>query len=409
MTAETRPYTRPMPRTVVLRPYEDRDLPGTLELRPRVYPGWKDAGDAAWHTAVYEWLGRNPVDAPMHRWVLDDGGAIVGHLAAVPLAYRIGGARVIAHTPTDYMALPGYGFHAVALMRTFFRAVESYAACNVAGEVSQIEGLFGPARVAGLQQAVKVLDLGRYPRLASPLLRPLASVAALSLRAIDAIRAPGEPNDGIEVDEADPATAFDASFDELFEAAASAVTCIPEKTSAFLRWRYGPDTPRPVRLLTARAAEGGLLGYSVARTTGSGGWLHPRPDDGPRPARRRAGPARGSRPPVLAAIERSSSATASCRRSSRRPIDDLGRLGFRFPGGVAGRPARARDPSASWSCRSSSPTPRARPRPSPRSTGPTISATARRASGSRRRGLASWRSRSCRTSPRRSAAGCAST
>src|SRR6185503_13146810 len=232
----TRPYTRPMPRTVVLRPYEDRDLPGTLELRPRVYPGWKDAGDAAWHTAVYEWLGHNPVGAPMHRWVLDDAGAIVGHLAAVPLAYRIAGARVIAHTPTDYMSLPGYGFHAVALMRSFFQAVESYAACNVAGEVSQIEGLFGPVRVAGLQQAVKVLDLGRYPRLASPLLRPLASVAALGIRALDTVRARAAGG-RVEVGEEDPTTAFDSSFDRLFEVAAGAARCIPEKTSTFLRWR----------------------------------------------------------------------------------------------------------------------------------------------------------------------------
>ena len=70
-----RTYTRPMPRTVVLRPYEDRDLPGTLELRPRVYPGWRDASDAAWHTAVYAWLGRNPVEPgvrPIGRDVTGD-------------------------------------------------------------------------------------------------------------------------------------------------------------------------------------------------------------------------------------------------------------------------------------------------------------------------------------------------
>jgi len=323
-----------MPRTVVLRPYEDRDLPGTLELRPRVYPGWKDAGDAAWHTAVYDWLGRNPVDAPMHRWVLDDDGAIVGHLAAVPLAYRIGGARVIAHTPTDYMALPGYGFHAVALMRTFFQATASYAACNVAGEVSKIEGLFGPARVAGLQQAVKVLDLGRYPRLASPLLRPLARVAALGIRAVDAIRSRA-PSDGVEIGEADPASAFDASFDQLFEAAASAVTCIPEKTAAFLRWRYGPGTPRPVRLLTARDAAGNLLGYAVARTTGSGdGFIL---DLSTAPGRRDA-----ARALLVEAVRQFWRERAFVVRYRFLPSavsaarSDLVRLGFRFPGGTRG-------------------------------------------------------------------------
>ena len=323
-----------MPRTVVLRPYEDRDLPGTLELRPRVYPGWKDAGDSAWHTAVYEWLGRNPVDAPMHRWVLDDGGAIVGHLAAVPLAYRIDGVRVIAHTPTDYMALPGYGFHAVALMRTFFQAAQSYAACNVAGEVARIEGMFGPARVAGLAQAVKVLDVGRYPRLASPVLRPLASVAALGIRAIDAIRVRA-PGDGIEVGEADPASVFDPSFDQLFEAAASAVTCIPEKTAAFLRWRYGPGTPRPVRLLTARDPMGNLLGYSVVRTTGSGdGFIL---DLVTAPGRRD-----GARALLVGAVRRFWRDRAYVVRYRFLPStvsparSDLVRLGFRFPGAARG-------------------------------------------------------------------------
>ncbi|HTK46231.1 MAG TPA: GNAT family N-acetyltransferase [Patescibacteria group bacterium] len=323
-----------MPRTVVLRPYEDRDLPGTLELRPRVYPGWKDAGDAAWHIAVYEWLGRNPVEAPMHRWVLDDGGAIVGHLAAVPLAYRIGGARVIAYTPTDYMALPGYGFHAVALMRTFFQATESYVACNVAGEVSKIEGLFGPRRVAGLHQAVKVLDLGRYPRLPSPLLRPLAGVASLGLRAVDAIRV-RPPNGALDVREEDTATAFDPAFDRFFESAAATIPCMPEKTAAFLRWRYGPGTPRPVRLLTARDAGGSLHGYAMIRTTASAdGFIL---DLMGEPGRRDVG-----RALLAEAIRRFWRDRAFVVRyrflpSTASPSTaDLARFGFRFPGATRG-------------------------------------------------------------------------
>jgi hypothetical protein len=323
-----------MPRTVVLRPYEDRDLAGTLELRPRVYPGWKDAADTAWHTAVFEWLRRNPDAEPMYRWVLDDAGAIVGHLAAVPLAYRIAGARLVAHTPTDYMALPGYGFHAVALMRTFFQAAESYVACNVAGEVSKIEGMFGPARVAGLQQAVKVLDLGRYPRLPSPLLRPVASLAALGLRAIDALRIRA-PKDGVDVREEDPATAFDATFDTFFEAAASNVPCIPEKTAAFLRWRYGPGTPRPVRLLTARDEAGGLRGYAVIRTTKSGdGFIL---DLTTEPGRRDVG-----RALLVGAIrsfwrDRAFVVRYRFLPSAVSPArSDLMRLGFRFPGGSRG-------------------------------------------------------------------------
>jgi hypothetical protein len=328
------PYTRPMPRTVVLRPYEERDLAGTLELRPLVYPGWKDATDTAWHTAVYAWLARNPVDAPMHRWVLDDGGRIVGHLAAVPLRYRIGDRVVLAHTPTDYMALPGYGFHAVALMRTFFQATESYFACNVAGEVTRIEGMFGARPIARLEQAVKVLDLGRYPRLPRQVPRPLASLAAAGLRALDAVRIRAS-NDRLDVHEEDPATAFDARFDRLFDTAAAAVACIPEKTSAFLRWRYGPGTPRPVRLRTVSGADGSLLGYSVTRTTGSddGFILDLTTEPGGRDVARAL---------LAKAVRQFWRDRAFAVRYRFMPsvvapsLKDLGRLGFSFPGGARG-------------------------------------------------------------------------
>ena len=252
-------------RRVTLRPYEAADVEGTVRLRPRLYPGWREASDADWHQAVYEWLARSPADAPMHRWVLDDGGEIVGHLAAVPLPYTIGGKRLVAHTPTDYMALSGYGFHAVALMRTFFSTCPSYVACNVAGDVSKIEGLFHPTRVGRLVHGLKALDVGAYPRLPRRVPRLAAVVAGRALRAVDAVLL-AAARGGIEVDEA-PTAAFDDRFDRLHARVASAVPCTVEKSSAFLQWRYGPGTPRePMRLLTV--AEGqDLAGYAVLRTS----------------------------------------------------------------------------------------------------------------------------------------------
>jgi hypothetical protein len=60
---------------------------------------------------------------------------------------------------------------------------------------------------------------------------------------------------------------FDGSFDELFEKIAAQVPCVPEKDSAFLRWRYGPDSPQtPVTLLGVRDGES-LLGYAVLGVT----------------------------------------------------------------------------------------------------------------------------------------------
>ena len=252
-------------RKVTLRPYEDADLEGTLQLRPRLYPGWAEATDADWHRAVFEWLARSPADAAMHRWVLDAGGEIVGHLAAVPLPYRIGGLRLVAHTPTDYMALPGYGFHAVTLMRTFFATCPSYVACNVIGDVSKIEGLFHPTSVGRLVHGLKALDLGAYPRLPRRVPRIAAVAASAGLRAIDAVLL-AAARGGIEVAEA-PTTVFDERFDRLHDQVAAAVPCTVEKSSAFLEWRYGAGTPRePMRLLTVTDG-GALAGYAVLRTS----------------------------------------------------------------------------------------------------------------------------------------------
>jgi hypothetical protein len=252
-------------RRVTLRPYEDGDLEGTLLLRPRLYPGWREASDAEWHRSVFEWLARSPAEAPMHRWVLDDGGEIVGHLAAVPLPYRIGGERIVAHTPTDYMALPGYGFHAVALMRTFFATCPSYVACNVAGEVSRIEGLFRPTRVAPLVHGLNALDVAAYPRLPRRVPRLAAVAASTALRAVDAVLLAASRG-GVEVMD-EPAATFDDRFDRLRERVAAAIPCTVEKSSRFLTWRYGPGTPRePIRLLTVTDSSG-LAGYAVLRTT----------------------------------------------------------------------------------------------------------------------------------------------
>ena len=263
-----------MPPTgnVVVRPYEPGDLEGTLGLRPRLYPGWAEASLADWHIAVYEWLARGPEGASIQRWVIADGDAIVGHLAAVPLPYLVGGRRIVAWTPTDYMALPGYGFHSVALMRTFFRTCPSYVACNVVGDASRIEGLFHPARVAPLVQALKPLDLGAYPRLPRRVPRLAARVGGLAVRAADAVLL-AAAGTGIEVVE-EPSTAFDGRFDRLLERVAAQVPCTVQKDAAFLGWRYGPGTPRaPMLLLTASAGTGArsgrdLLGYAVLRLTG---------------------------------------------------------------------------------------------------------------------------------------------
>jgi hypothetical protein len=71
--------------------------------------------------------------------------------------------------------------------------------------------------------------------------------------------------------EAEVVEGFDESFDELFEKVAASVPCVPEKDSAFLRWRYGPGSPQfPVTVLGVKGGDETLLGYAVLMVTSTG-------------------------------------------------------------------------------------------------------------------------------------------
>lgn len=133
---------------VVVRPLERADLGGVARLRPLLFPDFPEAHDSEWHSSVWRWLGTHPLADRTHRWVLDAGGEVVGHLAAVPQYYRIEGQRVVAHTPADYLVLPGYGFHALSLMRKFFRTAENCVACDMLPAVTGSRPAWGRGRRA---------------------------------------------------------------------------------------------------------------------------------------------------------------------------------------------------------------------------------------------------------------------
>src|SRR5829696_9887930 len=100
----------------------------------------------------------------MYRWVaMSEEGEVVGHLATLPQFYRIDGRRVVAHTPGDYMVLPQFGFQAIMLMRSFFRATENCVVSDMVPAVISIETRLG-AKVAGeLQYAAKLMNVSRLP------------------------------------------------------------------------------------------------------------------------------------------------------------------------------------------------------------------------------------------------------
>src|SRR5215212_2227742 len=130
-------------KKVVIRPLINTDLHGIDRLRTLVYPHRPEIVDADWQASVWRWLETHPLAGDMRRWVVVAGGEIVGHLAALPQYYRINGQRVVAHTPARYNILPGYGFHAITLMRRFFRTCKNCVTCDAVPAVIGIETKLG--------------------------------------------------------------------------------------------------------------------------------------------------------------------------------------------------------------------------------------------------------------------------
>ena len=259
---------------VAVRSLDNADLErGVDKLRTLIYPDHPEAYEVDWHARVWRWLGTHPLADEGHRWILaTDRGEVVGHLAAVPQFYRIDGHRVVAHTPADYQVLPGHGFHALSLMRRFFRTAENCVSCDQVPEAVAVETRLGAKEAGKLHYAAKILEVSKIPRLPAPL-KPVMKVPSWGLRALDGVL--GSIFFLKEGPEAQVLDGFDASFDELFESVAAALPCVPEKNSAFLRWRYGPGSPQsPVTVLGVRDGSA-LLGYAVLRVTvdGSNGYV----------------------------------------------------------------------------------------------------------------------------------------
>src|SRR5215217_5087459 len=295
---------------VAIRALDDPSLEdGVASLRIHAYPQFPETRDVEFYSSAYRWLESHPLGNTLHRWVaVTDDGEVVGHLAATPQYYRIRGQRVIAHTPCDYMVHSRHGFQALSLLRKFLRATENCVACDMVPAVIAVESRLG-AEVAGqLQYAAKLLNVSRLPVPPMPSARRLLNprqtatargytsrpeavpqdpeeyVAPPPVRPRLPIPAPVKKllNGGLRmVDEvlgrsfggnlrAGVIEGFDESFDELFEKVASRVPCVPEKDSAFLRWRYGPGSPQhPVTILSVKEG-GSLLGYAVLMVTSTG-------------------------------------------------------------------------------------------------------------------------------------------
>lgn len=257
-------------------------------LRVATHPHIPEVRDFEFYARFYSWISEHPLGEEARRWVaVTEEGEVVGHLSSLPQYYRIGGRRIVAHTPADYEVLPSYGFYALSLMRAFFRAAENCVACDILPTVIGIETRLGAEEVGQLDYAAKLLNVSKLPM---PQI-PARAKKLLNLQTTSGTSRPRLPlpasakallNGGLRAadeamihafaggPEAEILEDFDESFDGLFESVAVAVPCVPEKDAAFLRWRYGPGSPQhPVTILGVREGAS-LLGYAVLKVTTGG-------------------------------------------------------------------------------------------------------------------------------------------
>ena len=261
---------------------------GIGALRILTHPHIPEVHDFEFYDRFYQWVSEHPLAEEARRWVaITEEEEVVGHLSSLPQYYRVNGERVVAHTPGDYEVDPGHGFYALSLMRSFFRAADNCVACDILPSVIGIETRLGAEEVGKLNYAAKLLNVSKLPVPPIPArARKLLNLSADSSPARSRLPLPAAAKkllngglwalDGVLSGvfaggrEAVVLEKFDESFDELFEAVAAVVPCIPEKDAAFLKWRYGPGSPQyPLTVLGVKEG-GGLLGYAVLKVTTGG-------------------------------------------------------------------------------------------------------------------------------------------
>lgn len=247
---------------VQLRPYQESDLPQVEQLHSLLYDT-DLAEQATWYPYVWKWLETHPLADQMHRWVIVDGDRVVGFLGATPQTYRINGQRVVAHTPGDYMIHPDYGFHALSLMRTYFRTCPNTVTCDWLPAVIAVQTRLGTKPVGQLEHFGKPLVGAKLPLPMEKLPGIATRLATVALRAADALLCLGITR-GVRLEVVDD---FDERFDRFFERTTQAVPCQAEKDAAFLRWRYGPGSPHAEKRVLMATEGGEIAGYAVLRLT----------------------------------------------------------------------------------------------------------------------------------------------
>lgn len=248
------------------------DPAGLQALAEACFPG-EDVSDPRYLRWLYE---ENPV-RPATELVTRSGRVVSGHIAGVPLRYRLAGEDVLGGLAVNAITHPGHRGKGI-----FIVLHAEVSKLTAAKDILFLFGFANPNSEKGCLRHLNYRDLGRFPLWILPLRlgsvvkaqdgipRPVGSlgsaVGAPFLGLWKAIRKPRRkgPFTIEKIGE------FGPEFDDLWAAAGRDYVNIAVRDAKFLRWRFVQCPTRRYDIFAARSGDR-LAGYLVGTVTHFGG------------------------------------------------------------------------------------------------------------------------------------------
>ncbi len=243
---------------VELRALDDNGMEQVFALYAEVFGhGYAQRFRRRWQWSLRENLSPDET----RRWVLAAGERVVGFLAAMPMTYAIGGERLVAHTPCDYMVHADYRFHGIKLMKQFFKECPNCVTCDDIEATIKITEWLGAQAVGPVNTYLKLLNgralAGRGQFAGLPWFAFGAITQALKVADVLLFLRTSR----LKLEKVSPS---DERFDRFFKCLSQNVPAAVAKDRRFLEWRYGKDSPQAqCEIIAALDRAGEFQGYAV--------------------------------------------------------------------------------------------------------------------------------------------------
>ncbi len=240
------------------------DPAGLQSLAEIVFPG-EDLSDPRFLRWLYE---ENPV-RPAYELMTRSGGTVSGHIAGVPIRYRLAGKDVLGGIAVNAITHPDHRGKGIFII--LHSELSRFTATK---DMLFLFGFANPNSEKGCLRHLNYRDLGRFPLWILPLdlgkvmkaqegtpgiLRTVGAAAGAPLLGLwKAARRPRGIG-GLEVERIE---SFGPEFDEFWASTAKDYVNVAVRDAKFLDWRFVRPPTRRYDIFAARS-DGRLTGYLV--------------------------------------------------------------------------------------------------------------------------------------------------